>query len=626
MSGTKRKNTTRKKLSPSEENLARGIQVHQDSPLFGRLGGSIIIVDRVKLGRDCAAVVNRDGEIFLNKDMLLSPSHWSFAIAHCKLHLAFGHFDDDKMPGYEIENDDGTISKKTVFQKYLWNTACDIYITKFLYDIKLGQPFCENPAAAYPGNLGDELKIYEYLAEHEPNDFQQRYGTATASTLDMIGLERPVMYDKNRGESNLFAAQFAAALTSSVSSAVNAAGGHTAISEHAQTASAKAARWFINHYPLLGGMASGFRIIEDCNTCIRQNIQVAAVDITSGEIYVNPAAHLTREELKFVLAHEFLHAGLQHYERCQGRDHYLWNIACDYVINGWLHEMQIGEMPEIGLLYDESLQNESAEAIYDRIVSDFRKYSRQATFRGHGLGDIIGGPAADLSGRQRPGISLDDFYKSALAQGLEYHQTSGRGYLPAGLIEEIRALATPPIPWDVELAKWFDCHFKPLEQVHSYARPSRRQSSTPGIPRPGYRHIDELGDDRTFGVIVDTSASMSRHLLGLALGAIASYSEAKEVPLVRVVFCDARAYDAGYLSPEDIAGRVFVKGRGGTVLQPGVDLLEHAGDFPKNGPILIITDGGIENHLSIRREHAFLIPQGQRLPFRAKGKIFYLKE
>ena len=28
--------------------------------------------------------------------------------------------------------------------------------------------------------------------------------------------------------------------------------------------------------------------------------------------------------------------------------------------------------------------------------------------------------------------------------------------LPAGLIEEIRALAMPPIPWDVKLARWFD--------------------------------------------------------------------------------------------------------------------------------------------------------------------------
>lgn len=89
------------------------------------------------------------------------------------------------------------------------------------------------------------------------------------------------------------------------------------------------------------------------------------------------------------------------------------------------------------------------------------------------------------------------------------------------------------------------------------------------------------------------------------------------------VFCAADAYDAGYLSPEDVAGRVEVKGRGGIMLQPGIDLLEHAKDFPKDGPILIITDGEIEDKLTIRRKHAYLIPKGKNLPFRAKGKVFY---
>ena len=62
-------------------------------------------------------------------------------------------------------------------------------------------------------------------------------------------------------------------------------------------------------------------------------------------------------------------------------------------------------------------------------------------------------------------------------------------------------------------------------------------------------------------------------MIGMALGSVASYAAEREVPLVRVIFCDARAYDAGYLAPEDIAGRVEVKGRGGTVLQPAVELL-----------------------------------------------------
>lgn len=47
--------------------------------------------------------------------------------------------------------------------------------------------------------------------------------------------------------------------------------------------------------------------------------------------------------------------------------------------------------------------------------------------------------------------------------------------------------------------------------------------------------------------------------------------------------------------------------------------------FPLSGPILIITDGYIEDDLKVRREHAYLIPNGNRLPFRAKGKVFYME-
>jgi len=133
-------------------------------------------------------------------------------------------------------------------------------------------------------------------------------------------------------------------------------------------------------------------------------------------------------------------------------------------------------------------------------------------------------------------------------------------------------------------------------------------------------------NSRTFGVVVDTSSSMSAKLIGFALGVIESYSAAKEVPYARVVFCYACNYDAGYLAPEDIAGRVAVKGRGGTILQPGVDLLVQSKDFPKDAPILIITDGYIEDNMKIPREHAFLVSRGRRLSFRAKGKVFYFAE
>jgi predicted metal-dependent peptidase len=228
-----------------------------------------------------------------------------------------------------------------------------------------------------------------------------------------------------------------------------------------------------------------------------------------------------------------------------------------------------------------------------------------------------------LTGADEPawGVDLDEFYRRCLAEGLDYHRSQCRGFLPAGLIQEIRALTEPPVPWDVELARWFDDHFAPVERRRSYARASRRQAAAPDIPRPGWYLPEELADGRTFGVVLDTSGSMDRRLLGKALGAIASYAVTRDVGSVRVVFCDAAPHDNGWMHPLDIASQVRVIGRGGTVLQPGIDLLERAPDFPKDGPVLVITDAFIDQ-VRIKREHAFLIPAGATLPFTPHGPVF----
>ncbi len=122
---------------------------------------------------------------------------------------------------------------------------------------------------------------------------------------------------------------------------------------------------------------------------------------------------------------------------------------------------------------------------------------------------------------------------------------------------------------------------------------------------------------------MDTSGSMDRVLLGKGLGAIASYAAAHQIGIVRLIYADAKAYDAGYISSRELQGYVKVLGRGGTVLQPAIDLLSNAPDFPTDAPILVITDG-LCDKLSIVREHAFLLPRRRNLPFKPTGAVFYM--
>ena len=298
-------------------------------------------------------------------------------------------------------------------------------------------------------------------------------------------------------------------------------------------------------------------------------------------------------------------------------------MACDYVVNGWLIEMGVGSMPD-GVLHDPDLAGQSAEDIYELITCDLasmRRHRRLATFAGRGRGDIVSDRGPQWW-RSPEGVKLDDFYRSVLARGLDLHHERGRGTLPAGLVEEINALSHPPIPWDVELARWFDTHFPPVEHRRTYARASRRQSATPDIPRPAW-HAPDDKDQRTFAVVLDTSGSMDRHLLAKGLGAIASYAASRDVAAIRLVFCDATYYDQGYVRPEELGHRVRVRGRGGTVLQPAISMLERSQDFPDDGPFLIITDTDCDR-LTITggRTHAYLIPPDARLPFKPRGEVF----
>ncbi|MFE4751293.1 hypothetical protein ACFRIB_13645 [Streptomyces mirabilis] len=551
--------------------------------------------------RDGLVRVDSNGVLHVHPTRRAEPVEWAWAVAHAVIHLGFGHV--PAAPKTREQPDRHALAAR-----------CAV-VNRFLLGFPIGLT-PEDLPPTYPD--GDEEQLAaRWRREGTPTPYE-RCGTAGGEPDQLL-----VPWDTWKGgQAPDWQLEFAHALTRTVATAMDVAGGRRGSMRGGPTRLQpweRALSWFISSYPLLGGIAAGITLVADAELARAHDISVAAVNAEAGEIYINPLRQLEDEEWRFVLAHEMLHAALRHGDRCGPRDPYLFNIAADYVINGWLCEMQVGTMPE-GLLYDAELKDLSAEEVYDRIAKDLRRMRRLSTLRGKGAGDILGAPL----GSPRDYVDLDELYRRGLSHGFDLHQQLERGYLPGGLVEEIRALDHPPLPWDARLARWFDEFVPRPEPVRTYARPSRRQASTPDIPRAGRYFPPEEIARCTFGVVLDTSGSMDRTLLGKALGAIASYAEARDVPAARVVFCDAAPHDAGYLPVTEIAGRVRVHGRGGTVLQPGIDLLHRADDFPPGAPLLVITDGWCDV-LRVRREHAYLIPQGARLPFTARGPVFRVR-
>ena len=601
----------RPKPQPQNDIAARqfeaGRQLLGHSPLFSPLlmHAEIVRAHNGLVPPGGWAIARSDGTIYVHPSRRAEPEEWQWILGHCLLHLAFDHFREHNTAA--------------------WNAACDCIVARFLADTKTGAPPLELAQQLAPLPSRDELQLARRFEDDGIAANFANWGTAGAGALDMTWSEHP-RTDWYRGAPLDWGQIFASGLSNAVTHAVRVAAGvanEYDLSSGKQSIAQRARSWFISSYPLLGALAAAFELVEDALICAKLEIMVAAIDVRARRIYINPSAGMSEGQCRFVMAHEFLHAALRHDERCKGRDHYLWNVSCDYVINDWLLEMGIGDPPTFGMLHDVALRGQSAEAIYDVISKDLRRYRKLQTMRGVGRSDILGDDTPWW--KLGEGLSLDAWYRSALSQGLCYHESGGRGLLPAGLIEEIRALEMPVVPWDVELAHWFDARFAPIEKRRSYARMSRRQSAAPDVPLPARIAPEELKHSRTFGVVLDTSGSMERQLLGKALGTIASYAIAHEVAAVRVIFCDASAYDEGWMRPEDVAGSVKIRGRGGTVLQPGVDLLEGAPDFPANGPILILTDAQCESNLIVRRDHAFVMPLGARLPFSSRGPVFEVR-
>lgn len=532
-----------------------------------------------------------------------SPEDWAYIFARLSLHIVLGHIDP-------------------AGRTFAWHLACWFKAEEMISFSGVGRRPGE--WAALPTGLprGDEKVLAERFAQSEaPNELAHMTPGEPGKPFWKFTEYFELSEDLHKQRS----AQLANGIRAAASQAIDIAGGARqalGAGKREETLVRRALNWVISEFPLLAALASSFDLVEDAGVCENLRVEVAAISDAAQEIYVNPRITFTDEEARFVMAHELLHAGLRHTQRRQGRDPWLWNIACDYVINDWLIEMRVGHPPEaIGYLHDIELRGLSAEEIYDRIVSNLRWRRKLRKAR------TLNGNSPDIIEDQTPGwwrgagVDLDGFYRRVLMQGLELHGERGRGLLPAGLVEEIKALSQPPIPWDVELAQWLDQFFPPIEKKRSFARAHRRQSSTPDIARPAWIYPDEQRSSRTFGAVVDTSGSMDREDLGKAIGAIASYAMSRDVSYVRLIQCDAAPHDSGYLQPEALLDRVRMVGRGGTVLMPGIRMLEDAEDFPKDGPVLVITDGACDV-LRIKREHAFLVPGGCRISFPHRGPVF----
>ncbi len=264
--------------------------------------------------------------------------------------------------------------------------------------------------------------------------------------------------------------------------------------------------------------------------CLRQELVEASVwcptmAVDGKHLFFNTGYILSKNpfEIQFIISHEMLHLAYGHldrkaYSNGELRDHKIFNIACDYIVNRDTLYAKIGEMPE-NVYYDKKFDNNIAEEVYELI--------KEEQFENPTLDYHI-----DMSGNglsSDPGITTDSEGKKHSSKQPSYDSTTSKenlekfkedliiskssirsedmiaGRVPGNLIRIINELTEPKINWRNYIKKVIKSHFK---QDTNWNRTSRRSFDSAFVfPDKNY------GEKVKIHISIDTSGSMTKEML-----------------------------------------------------------------------------------------------------------------
>lgn len=273
------------------------------------------------------------------------------------------------------------------------------------------------------------------------------------------------------------------------------------------------------------------------------------------------------------LVHELYHKILLHNTRRGNRDPYLWNVACDYVINAAMRKQGF-QFPTSGpgaWLYDPKYEGMLSEQVYN----DLAKNAKQQGGGGGGSGQGKASPFKGAAGVPQLDPGREDLRD---AEGCDHPETREKieqdiiamvdravamakamGTLPAGIEKEV-AMASKPArePWYNHLHRFMQSL---AVSEYNWARLNRRAMLTHKLFAP-LHYSEALG---VVDLFIDTSGSCyaAAQQANFAGHLNAILSEARP-RLVRLHYFDTRVYPGQEIQAGEIDVETRPKGGGGT--------------------------------------------------------------
>jgi len=330
----------------------------------------------------------------------------------------------------------------------------------------------------------------------------------------------------------------------------------------------------------------------------------------------NPAyvTGLRSEQVVGLMAHTVMHPACQHHTRRKGRDHKLWNEACDHAINWILLDAGIELPPKF--LDNPAYHGLTADEVYTELHSHRGEEMRPALSDGDGdsdgevdwdgvgassgEGDDLGddseagageaggdGEVDDGSAGDDPGdvgseqfgdpggsgevrdsaeeveggssdeAGMDEIWELALAQAAQNAREIGD--LPGGLERLIGEVLNPKLDWQELLSRYI------CDRAHddySWTPPNKRFLAMDIIlPSLSHQKLPEVV------LAIDTSGSVTESEMNQFAAEVSGILEAFDTT-IHVVYCDSEVKSTDSFGRVDLPLELAPEGGGGTDFRP----------------------------------------------------------
>ena len=312
-------------------------------------------------------------------------------------------------------------------------------------------------------------------------------------------------------------------------------------------------------------------------------VQLAA---TNGKkIIFNPITYiqLPPSERDGVFLHELLHMALLHHLRRGVRDHYIFNIAADIVVNGMIVNEGNFKIPKYGIR-DEDLEHLSVEEVYELIIKNKKKYNLNLVDL---INDEKDSEDKDSQGKGndlKTGISdlnteaeIRNYWKQAINDAKLITKGSSEKSLPESFERNFGEVLEPEIDWKTKLWNFL------VRTPTDFGEFDRRLIYS-GL------YLENLeGESINVFCCIDTSGSISDYEINKFMREIKGIINAYPNLNCRLWYADHECY--GPYNIDSIENVPKPKGGGGTDFEPFFKDITKKEFNNNDGVCIYLTDG-----------------------------------